>query len=68
MKGEVNPAFPVKNKITREPSLVEFFSYIFFFAGFLTGPVGEFNDYISFTDRTMFAKEVSTCYLNMIKM
>jgi len=55
--GEPNPALPAKNKITREPTLIEFLSYIFFFAGFLTGPVGEFNDYIAFTDRTMFAKE-----------
>jgi len=36
------------------PSPLEFFSFAFFFAGFLTGPVADYNDYKKFTDRTMF--------------
>ena len=50
--------FPAKNRIEKLPSLLEYFSWLFFFAGFLTGPVGEFQDYISFTDRSMFKAEV----------
>jgi len=49
--------FPAKNRIEKLPSLLEYFSWLFFFAGFLTGPVGEFQDYISFTDRSMFKAE-----------
>lgn len=51
--------FPSKNRIEKLPSLLEYFSWLFFFAGFLTGPVGEYQDYISFTNRSMF-KDVIT--------
>jgi hypothetical protein len=44
--------------ITRLPSLLEYYSYVFFFAGFLTGPIAEYREYAEFTDRSMFAKEV----------
>jgi len=39
------------------PSLKVFFSYVFFFPGFNTGPVGFFNEYTSFMDRSIFAQE-----------
>lgn len=45
--------------IKKLPSLLEYFSYIFFFSGFLTGPVAEFREYREFVDRSMFVKEVA---------
>lgn len=39
------------------PSLLHYYSYVFFFAGFLTGPIAEYREYAEFTDRSMFAKE-----------
>ena len=59
--GQKPPArpFPEGNRIEKLPSPLEYFSWLFFFAGFLTGPVGEFQDYISFTNRSMFKDEVS---------
>jgi lysophospholipid acyltransferase len=42
--------------VERFPSLLEFFGYTFFFGSFLAGPATEFNDYMSFTDRSMFKK------------
>ena len=53
-----NKMFPAKNRIEKMPSFLEYFSWLFFFAGFLTGPVGEFQDYISFSNRNMFKAEV----------
>lgn len=39
------------------PSLLEFLSYTFFFAGFLTGPWTDFVEYKSFVDKSMFKSE-----------
>jgi len=36
------------------PSALEYFAFVFFFAGYLTGPFAGFNEYKTFTDRTMF--------------
>jgi D-alanyl-lipoteichoic acid acyltransferase DltB (MBOAT superfamily) len=44
--------------IKKLPSLLEYYGFVFFFAGFLTGPVSEYREYAEFTDRSMFAKEV----------
>ncbi|KAL6066026.1 Lysophospholipid acyltransferase [Balamuthia mandrillaris] len=43
--------------IQKLPSLLEYFSYIFFFAGFLTGPCPEFKEYKDFVDRSLFKAE-----------
>jgi lysophospholipid acyltransferase len=43
--------------IRKLPSLLEYYSYIFFFAGFLTGPIPEYREYAAFTDRSLFAQE-----------
>ena len=52
-----NKFFPAKNRIETMPSLLSYFSWLFFFTGFLTGPVGEFQDYVAFSDRSMFKAE-----------
>lgn len=41
-------------RIEKLPSLLEFYSFVYFFAGFLTGPFTEYNHYIAFTNRTVF--------------
>jgi lysophospholipid acyltransferase len=46
-----------QHAIKRLPSLLEFFSYVFFFVGFLTGPIADYTEYQAFTDRSMFRKE-----------
>jgi len=43
-----------EKRIQTLPSLLEYYSFIYFFAGFLTGPFTEFNYYISFTNRSTF--------------
>jgi len=43
--------------IKKLPSLLQYYSYVFFFPGFLTGPIAEFKEYSDFTDRTLYAKE-----------
>ena len=57
--GQREPSkfLPAKNRIEQMPSLLAYFSWLFFFAGFLTGPVGEFQDYMAFTNRSMFKAE-----------
>jgi len=57
--GQYPPSkfIPIKNRIEKLPSLLEYYSWLFFFAGLLTGPVGEFNDYKAFTDRSLFKDE-----------
>jgi len=62
-KRPPNKFLPEKNRIEKMPSFLEYFSWLFFFAGFLSGPVGEFQDYISFSNRTMFKNEV--CHINL---
>lgn len=39
------------------PTILEMFSYAFFFAGFLSGPWSDFSEYKSFVDRSMFKDE-----------
>jgi hypothetical protein len=46
--------FPEKNRITKLPSIFAYFSWLFFFPGFFTGPVGEFNDYLALSNRSLF--------------
>jgi len=41
-------------RISQFPRMLEFFAWIYFFPGFLTGPFPEFNDYLRFTDLSMF--------------
>jgi len=43
-------------RITAMPNLLEYYAWMFFFAGYLTGPFSSFNEYISFTNRSMFAE------------
>jgi lysophospholipid acyltransferase len=43
--------------IKKLPSPLEYYSYIFFFAGFLTGPIAEYKEYSDFTDRSLFIQE-----------
>jgi len=43
-----------EKRIEKLPSLLEFYSFVYFFAGFLTGPFTEFNHYIAFTKREVF--------------
>jgi len=46
--------FQKANMIERTPSILEFYSYIFYWCTYLAGPFFEFNEYISFIDRSMF--------------
>lgn len=39
------------------PTLLEMFSYAFFFAGFLSGPWSDFSEYKAFVDRSLFKEE-----------
>jgi lysophospholipid acyltransferase len=39
------------------PSILEVFSYAFFFAGFLSGPWSDFAEYRAFVDMSMFKEE-----------
>jgi lysophospholipid acyltransferase len=41
-------------KIDKCPSLLEFFGWIFFFGGFLVGPISEYMDYMRFVTMDMF--------------
>ncbi|KAI7903072.1 MBOAT, membrane-bound O-acyltransferase family-domain-containing protein [Cokeromyces recurvatus] len=41
-----------KMKIVHEPTLLQYFGWIFFFSGFLTGPSCEYMDYIHFIEMT----------------
>eukprot|EP01118_Nematostelium_gracile_P016191 TRINITY_DN6649_c0_g1_i1.p1 TRINITY_DN6649_c0_g1~~TRINITY_DN6649_c0_g1_i1.p1 ORF type:complete len:322 (+),score=37.79 TRINITY_DN6649_c0_g1_i1:86-1051(+) len=43
-----------QKRIVTLPSLLEFYSFVYFFAGFLTGPFTEYNHYIEFTNRKVF--------------
>jgi len=45
-----------KYRIKTLPSIFEYYSWLFFFAGYLTGPFARFNEYKTFNDRTMFAE------------
>eukprot|EP01119_Soliformovum_irregulare_P014804 TRINITY_DN4084_c0_g1_i1.p1 TRINITY_DN4084_c0_g1~~TRINITY_DN4084_c0_g1_i1.p1 ORF type:complete len:469 (+),score=87.47 TRINITY_DN4084_c0_g1_i1:31-1407(+) len=44
-----------EKKIVQFPSLLHYYSFVFFFPGFLTGPMTEFNHYMAFTERRTFA-------------
>jgi len=44
-----------KTRITKLPNPLEFYSYVFFFVGFLTGPWGELKEYQDFTTKEMYA-------------
>lgn len=43
-----------ENRIVTLPSLLHYYSFVYCFVGFLTGPFTEFNRYLAFTDRTIF--------------
>merc|ERR1712137_533334 len=45
-----------KNSIKAPPSLLQYFSYLYYWCTILPGPFFEYNDYIAFTDRSMFSK------------
>eukprot|EP01095_Lingulamoeba_sp_RSL-Kostka_P013400 TRINITY_DN5556_c0_g1_i1.p1 TRINITY_DN5556_c0_g1~~TRINITY_DN5556_c0_g1_i1.p1 ORF type:complete len:491 (+),score=79.77 TRINITY_DN5556_c0_g1_i1:91-1563(+) len=50
------------------PSLFHYFSYIFFSPGFTSGPVGEYKEYMNFTDRTAFPNgEIPPSHVPAIK-
>merc|ERR1711916_369026 len=40
-----------KYAVTRMPSLLEFYSFVYYFGGFLAGPAFEFSDYRAFMER-----------------
>ncbi|KAL7714410.1 Vacuolar protein sorting 26 [Entamoeba marina] len=42
------------HKITKYPSILEFFGFVFFFPGLFSGPALEYNDYISFINMSRF--------------
>src|SRR4051812_42203946 len=42
-------------RLTRLPSLLEFFSYVYFFGGFLAGPAFNMKEYLDFMNGTLFA-------------
>jgi len=44
--------------VTKMPSPLEYFSYVYFFGGFLAGPAVEIREYLEFTDMTLFPKSV----------
>lgn len=46
--------FRAERVIMKLPSVLEFYSYIFFYGGVLAGPCYEFREYVEFTDRTQF--------------
>jgi len=43
-----------QKRVEKLPSFLEYYSFVFFFVGFLTGPFAEFKHYIAFTDRSLF--------------
>lgn len=56
-KKEKLTEYQKSHMIEETPSILEVFSYAFFFCGFLTGPWSDYNDYIEFTNRKMFKSE-----------
>jgi len=42
-----------KYAVTRMPSLLEFYSFVYYFGGFLAGPAFEFSDYRAFMERSV---------------
>jgi len=44
-----------EKRIAQFPSLLHYYSFVYLFPGFLTGPVTEFNHYMDFTSRKVFA-------------
>eukprot|EP01114_Cavostelium_apophysatum_P014464 TRINITY_DN3766_c0_g1_i1.p1 TRINITY_DN3766_c0_g1~~TRINITY_DN3766_c0_g1_i1.p1 ORF type:complete len:458 (+),score=43.09 TRINITY_DN3766_c0_g1_i1:212-1585(+) len=54
-----------RGRIDQLPSLLEYYGWVFFFVGFLSGPFPYFNDYSVFTNRSMFKEtngEIPTSY------
>lgn len=49
--------FRVSHSIPYIPSPLQFYSYIYYYAGVLVGPAFEFREYIEYTDMTMFYKD-----------
>ena len=43
-------AYNERFKVTKYPSLIEYFGWICFFGGFLVGPTSEYMDYYRFTN------------------
>lgn len=43
--------------ISKVPSLLEYFGFIYFFGGFLAGPAIEIGEYLKFTDMSLFPTE-----------
>lgn len=43
-------------RLPREPSLIEYYGYMFFFANFLAGPVPSLKTYLTYVDGSMFAE------------
>lgn len=49
--------------ITKLPNLMEFYAYIYFFAGFLAGPAFNIKEYLAFIDMSMFKQVVNIIYV-----
>lgn len=47
----------VKTRLTRMPSLLEYYGYIYFFSSFLAGPVFWLREYLAFIDMSLFAEQ-----------
>eukprot|EP00163_Fabomonas_tropica_P019340 TRINITY_DN3393_c3_g1_i5.p1 TRINITY_DN3393_c3_g1~~TRINITY_DN3393_c3_g1_i5.p1 ORF type:complete len:271 (+),score=50.94 TRINITY_DN3393_c3_g1_i5:89-901(+) len=63
-EGEATPRQKTMS-VKEMPSLLEFFGYVYWYAGFLAGPSCEFQDYKTFVDRTCFKEtkgEVPSSY------
>lgn len=51
--------FRVSHSVDRMPSLIEFYSYIYYYGGVLVGPCYEYIDYINYTNLNMFKSDKS---------
>ncbi|KAG7096611.1 hypothetical protein E1B28_004028 [Marasmius oreades] len=56
-KTEDLDAWQLSNRITENPSLLEFLGYCFYFPGFFVGPYLIYNDYKSLVDETVFKEK-----------
>lgn len=54
-QGEISGAHRVR-AIKKPPTLLEYISYLYYWCTILPGPFFEFNEYISFVNRSMFEK------------
>jgi len=51
---EKSSSYQKQMRIEKLPSLLEFYAYVYFFAGFLAGPALNFKEYLNFVDMSVF--------------